>query len=45
MDRKEPLTLPEEDKKKVDTFWDNPLNVLHLIDLLFLNNERSKYLS
>ena len=33
----------EEDKKKVETFWDNPINVLHLIDLLFLDNEQTKY--
>jgi hypothetical protein len=27
------------DRERVDKFWDNPLNVLHLIDLLFIEDE------
>lgn len=34
--------IPQEMIQEAERFWDNPQNILHLIDLLFLNEDESK---
>lgn len=31
--------IPEETREKVDRFWDDPQNIMNLIDLIFLNED------
>ena len=31
--------IPEENREKVDSFWDDPQNIMNLIDLICLNED------
>ena len=34
--------VTEEDTRKVESFWDDPRNILHLIDLIFFYEENKE---
>lgn len=39
MDTRDADLIRDEDRERVDRFWDNPQNIMNLIDLIFLNED------